>query len=46
MGHILEETDILFFLTNLAMTNVQRHLRAASSGARVTVVYWLSLIHI
>jgi hypothetical protein len=40
MGHILEETDILFFLTNLAMTNVQRHLRAASSGARVTVVYW------
>ncbi|MFO7568525.1 MAG: glycosyltransferase [Smithellaceae bacterium] len=40
MPHILEETDILFYLTNLAMTNVQRHLRVASSGARVTVVYW------
>ena len=38
--HTLEETDILFYLTNMVLPHIHRHICAAHAEGRVTVIYW------
>ena len=40
MPHTIEQTDILFYLTNLPTPRMQKHMKAAADHGNVTVIYW------
>lgn len=40
MPHSIEQTDILFYLTNMPTPRMQKHMMAATHHGHVTIIYW------